>query len=310
MQSSLSQFKMFGACQRKWVLGRKYEPKAKAAALAEGDVFHTVLGKFYGQNTEAAGLEVYEVTMAEYLENAKAAGLHQDKIDRLAEKFAVMKPILTSYWKHVSAGDQLKYGFIAIERPFEIKLARGLVIKGYIDGIWRDLSTGARFIVEHKYQSGFDEELMALDLQVSLYTMALLPEFGLLPTLYNVGVKPLNRRGKNETIQAFQERVADGIDKEMSGFQYRSGEFTSKYFIRRTFSRGRRDLEVAYEQMVNMAKLMARVKKNEALAYRNVGDQCLYMCPFREICIEEDPLVIENLFIEKHKPEKKVVRKV
>jgi hypothetical protein len=293
---SYSQFSRFGQCPRKDQLARRYEPKVKAAALAEGEIFHLALAKMYSQGKADAGRDVVEAVKADYLSQAKTNGVKPDVIDRLEQKFSNLSVMLDAYASSVLPYDLNHYEIVAVEREFSVELEPGVILKGFIDGIWKDRSSGVRFIVEHKYKSSHDDDLIPLDLQVSLYTLALLPEFGPLPTLYNVCLKPANRRGKNETAQDFAYRVAQSVRNETAGFQWTPGEFSSRYFLRRTYSRGRADLTAALQQVRSMNRIMELVEKNPEMVWRNVGEHCLYMCPFKPICIEEDPLVIQQLY--------------
>lgn len=298
---SYSQFAQFGQCPRKRQLSQRYEPKVTAAALAEGDVFHLCLAKMYRQGKTEAGREVFEITRDGYLTDAKDAGLPVDKIEKLEIKFSNLAVILEAYGTYILPRDLDHYEILEVEMEFKVDLDDKTELRGFVDGIFRDRKTGVRYIVEHKYKSGHDDDLVPLDLQVSLYTLALLPVYGHLPTLYNVGLKPANRRGKNETMADFSARVADLVRKEAAAFRWTSGEFDSKNFLRRTYSRGNGELSAALQQVRSQARFMKEIDENPELVWRNVGDHCLYMCPFKPICIEEDPLLIGQLYDRKYK---------
>lgn len=305
VHGSYSLLSTLALCPRKWQLSRRYEPKVKARALAEGDVFHQVLGKFYGVQDYAKGREVLDLVADEYLAQAKANGLSQGQVEALESRFAGLGGVASVYWDKIAQPDFKRFRFLWIEKPFTVRLSRTLVLHGYVDGVWEDLSTGVRYIVEHKYKSDHHEELMPLDLQVSLYTLALIPEFGVLPTLYNVARKPLQKRKPLESFVDFSKRIREAILSESEGFAYRHDEFESRFFVRQRYSRGKGDLEVALEQARAMAKAMKAFDRRPELVYRNVGEHCLFMCPFRSICLEEDPLVVEQFFHDKRKLEAK-----
>lgn len=293
---SYSQFSRFGQCPRKDQLARRYEPKVKALALAEGEIFHKVLGEMYSRGEAGAGRDVLEATKASYLSGARSHDARPETLDRIEQKFSNLSVMLEAYATRVFPRDLERYEILAVEREFSVELEPGVVLRGFLDGIWRDRASGVRFIAEHKYKSSYEEDLMPLDLQVSLYTLALLPEFGLLPTLYNVCLKPAHRRGKNESAEDFSRRVSKSVMEETAGFQWEPGEFSSRYFIRRTYSRGRTDLAVALQQVRSMNRVMELVDRNPDMVWRNVGDHCLYTCPFRPICIDEDPFIAGQLY--------------
>lgn len=307
---SYSQFSTFGQCPRKSQLGKRYEPKVTAAALAEGDVFHLCLGKMYAQGKADAGWQVFEVTRDNYLSEAKAHGLAADQFEKLEVKFSNLRAMLQAYADYVLPKDLQHYEVLAVEKEFQVEIKEGVLLRGFIDGVWKDRKNGVRFIVEHKYKSGHEDDLMPMDLQVSLYTLALLPEMGHLPTLYNVALKPANRRGKNESAQDFAQRVAQAVKDDTAQFRWTPGEYDSKRFLRRTYSRGKAELSAALQQVRSQDRIMQLIEKEPEMVWRNVGDHCLWMCPFKPICIDEDPLVIEKFYERKQRSDKPKVKPV
>jgi len=305
MNRSYSQFSTFALCPRKHVLGRKYESKVKATALAEGDIFHLCLGKMYAQGDADAGLEVFKVTREQYLKDAKEGGASTESIERMIVKFASLEAMLKAYREKIFPGDMARYDILAVEKSFDIKVARGLRLRGYVDGIWRDKSSGVRFIMEHKYKTSHEEDLMHLDLQVSLYTAAMIEEYGPLPTFYNVALKPQNRMKKNETHHDFVTRIYTDVTEKMTGFLYSPGDFACDRFVRKTYSRGKTELKAAIDQITSMDRVMRRVEKHPELAWRNVGDHCLWLCSFRPVCIDEDPMDVNRLYELKQRMEPK-----
>ena len=299
---SYSQFSTFGMCPRKYQLGKKYEPKMTAAPLAEGDVFHLALGKMYAQADPNAGREIFRVTRDNYIADAKASGAKPEAIERLEQKFYNLHGMLEAYATVIVPQDLQRYEILAVEKEFLIPLERGLKLRGFVDGVWKDKQSGVRFIVEHKYKSKHEDDLMAMDLQVSLYTLALLEEYGPLPTLYNVALKPMNRRGIKESATDFAARVGQAIKDEMATFRWTPGEYEGKYFLRRTYSRGKAELTAALQQVRSQNRIMKIVEKDPSMVWRNVGDHCLFMCPFKPICIEEDTLLIDQYYERKGAP--------
>lgn len=301
-QRSYSQYSTFGLCPRKWQLSKKYEPKITAAVLAEGDVFHLAIGKMYAQADPNAGKAVFDFTRDDYFKRLALAGAPQEKIDSLTVKFAALEAMIAVYTEKIFKHDMGQYDVLETEKEFKIKVGPGLVLGGFIDGVWRDKKSGVRFIVEHKYKQRHEPELMPLDLQVSLYTLALLEEYGPLPTLYNVALKPMNRQGTKETLAEFTARLQTVVTDEMAAFRWTPGDYSDKRFVRQTYSRGRAELTAALNQIRYQDKVMRTIDKDAGKVWRNVGDHCLYFCPFKNICIEEDPLVIDRFFDKKDRP--------
>jgi CRISPR/Cas system-associated exonuclease Cas4 (RecB family) len=300
--NTYSNYSTFALCPRKWQLGRKYEPKITHAALAEGDLFHLSVAKMYAQNDPKAGEAVFDFTKGEYLKRLTAAKAPQDTVDKWEMKFAALEAMIHAYATQIFVHDSKRFTVLHTEKKFKVKIAPGLTLVGSVDGIWQDRQSGVRFIVEHKYKTGHEEELIALDLQVSLYTLALLEEFGPLPTLYNVALKPGNRQGVKETPADFIARLKTVITDEMANFRWTPGDFREKRFLRQTYSRGRAELTAALNQIRSQDKVMRGIQKDPGKVWRNVGDHCLYFCPFKSICIEEDPLVVDRFFDKKDVP--------
>ncbi len=298
---SYSQFKTFAMCPRKWWLSRRYDPKLKSSALAEGDLFHIALAKFYAQNDKKAGIDALTAVAEEYRAQTEEAGASDAVREKLDTKITMLYTMAEMYYDQIAVRDHTRFEILAVEKPFTLDLGNGeVVIEGVVDAIVRDRVTGARYIKEHKYQTDFDEELLALDLQSTIYVIAEMKDFGILPVIYNVTRKPQYRQGKKETRLQFLERAKKAALEEMQGWNsYQPNEYTSKFFERRVFSRGRTDMESCLAQMRGQDLMMKIVEANPAHACRNVGDHCLYFCPFKSICIDEDPLAIENFFVDK-----------
>lgn len=288
---SYSQFRRFGECPHRWSLERKYEPRRKGLALDEGAAFHLALGKFYAAKSLPAGQDVIQTCFGEITPR------DEEDAERLKTKKNALTAVVEAYWTHVAVRDHDEFDVLSGEQPFEFETG-GVKVVGQMDGVWRHKKTGTVFLVEHKYMDDLRDELMALDLQVSLYTLALLPQYGLLPTLYNVCRKPLYKETKKDgTPDAFRARVREMVAKEAGGFSYTAvGGFESRFLVRRAYSRGKADLEAALQQIKAQSRVMAEVEADPSRAWRNIGDQCLYWCPFRDICVFQDPILVEEFF--------------
>jgi len=285
---SYTQLRDLAECERRWQLGRKYEIRTKSKALAEGELMHLCLGKMYGTRDfshAGAVIDAYQNQMSEEPREDAA---------ELAIKFEVLRGMAYTYWDSIAAFDLKLFSIEEIETPFEIEVAPGIVLSGFVDGIWKHIPSGTRFIVEHKYKQDHHQELMSLDLQVSIYTLAMLPKYGHLPTLYNVIRKPQLRIGKKETPREFVQRVRDSVAEELV---WSATDMKTRYFVRHTYTRGQRELAVALSSVREMAIRMMELHYRPERVIRNVGDHCLYFCPFRDICIEDDPMIAQDRFI-------------
>lgn len=291
--TSYSQYRNFAECPRKWELSRKYEPKRKAAALQDGSTWHLVLAKFYATKSFEAGMAGLKV------EFDNISPFDGRDAEALMAKRTSMMALASTYWQRVAERDLEEFEVLAVEKPFKVRLNRGLYLQGYVDLVLKHRKTGITFIVEHKHQQDLHDELLALDLQVSLYTLALLPEYGLLPTLYNVCRKPMYKRSeaKGETAEQFSARVIKLIDEESAKINWSYDGFDSRFHVRRAYSRGQGDLKAALQQARVMAKQMHGIEKDPSLVWRNVGDHCMYRCSFRDLCIAEDPIVIDERYL-------------
>lgn len=293
---SYSQFSTFASCPRRWQLSQRWDPKHKAVALTEGDLYHKVLAKFYSGATLDQGMAFVDA----YANQLNA--VDPDRYDRVQFKIALLRESLAIYFNRILSMDLQRFEVISVEEAFEVKLAPGLVLRGFVDGVLRDKVNGVRYILEHKYKQDHESELMPLDLQVSTYTLGLLPKYGLLPTMYNVARKPLYKPKKNESAVEFGTRNGQVMNEEIKDFQWTPMDYESRFYVRQVYSRGAGDLDVARAQLLALSKAMDAVRKHPERVYRNVGDHCLYMCPFREVCLVEEPIVINRFFVPKSAP--------
>lgn len=298
---SYSQFDTFAGCPRRWQLSRLYEAKRKSVALHEGDLWHIMMAKVYSGQPVDKVLPIAGDYLSALLE-------HREEVDerqKIEAKWAMMMEVFEQYHELVVKPDLDAFEIVAVERPIRMDLPGGLELIGQVDGLFRHKKTKVLYILEHKFKQDHQEDLMALDLQVSLYTMQLLSEYGLLPTLYNVVRKPLYKLGKQEKLEDFRTRVAEEIAEEFKQLKttYKPLDLGTRFTVRQAYSRGKLDLQVAHRQVLEMTRRMLELDADPSRVYRNVGEECLYLCPFKSICLEEDPLVVDALFIRKKAPE-------
>jgi len=266
-------------------------------ALQEGDAFHIALGKMYGTGNPQLSEDVVKAYFQQMTPR------DEEDAQKIETRRNSLEAVCSCYWKYVASNDLSEFEILGIEVPFSFdlrKMGSPIDIVGYIDGVWRHKKSGVIFLVEHKYQSDLADELIALDLQVSLYTIALMPKYGILPTLYNVCRKPQYKPKKGEDHKGFLKRVRDEVLGESKKLQYNPVTgYESRFLVRRIYSRGRMDIDSALQQVANLGRLMVEIERDPSKTWRHTGDHCKYYCPYREICIHEDPILVDEFFIPK-----------
>ena len=267
----------------------------------EGSAFHLVLEKFYQKKMGLKkGLHILDEVEKELTEHLKLVG-HQDQQDKFFTRINSLRAVIDRYYHHILAPDSKRFDVEEVELPVEMFINKGksneLHVRGFVDAIWKDKKTGRRYIVEHKYLADFHAEIIPFDLQSAIYTMSLLEKYGPLPTIYNVARKSMMRwNPEKEGKEEFVTRLKGKMDKELEDFTWKATNYKSRYFVRQVFSRSRKELQIALASLNSIGKAMAGVEKNPETVYRNSGANCLYFCGFRDLCLEEDPLVIGDRF--------------
>ncbi len=124
------------------------------------------------------------------------------------------------------------YEHLGVETKFAMPLPCGWTFKGKIDKPMRDTRTGEELLLERKTSAIIDErfwEDIMLDSQPKGYLLAAQKALGLNVTkvMYDLYGKPQIRLRKNETPEAFQERLGDTyLHDYMKYFQRRIIPFT------------------------------------------------------------------------------------
>jgi len=273
---SFSELNTFWMCPRKHELEYKKQikPKVEDIKLFEGRLMHALLKEIY--KPERSISEILDEEYKRYFSLLK----REDKKQEFDEKFARIRACFDIYLAEVASSDVEKYDVLEVESDIEVEID-DFILEGKIDAIFKEKQKGTLYIVEHKYRSDISDELVFLDFQISIYTMALIGEFKtILPTLYNVIKKPAFRLKQGEDLTEFELRVKEALK-----------ERKDEFFIRRIYSRSKRQLEVSLRQIRDTLKVINSVN------YRNVGEHCLYMCPYKEICLFEDEHIIKEKFV-------------
>ena len=171
----------------------------------------------------------------------------------------------------------------APEQEFKVRLARGVYLKGKMDGI---TETGVP--VEHKTTgtgaSGIDKYIdhLAYDDQVALYMLVL----GCERAIYTVIQKPTIRQKQNETEDEYLERVGQWYDTDPE----------SKMKVLNV-TRTAGELEEKRQEVIYLAKQIRRTK----MFWRNPNACSIVSCPYASICLNYDPAIQPIGFIKKER---------
>lgn len=277
---------------------QRLQPKRKRIYFDEGTAAHNAMQVIYSGGTIQAAIDAFDKVYDHHI-----VGLEkypEDK-EKAITKFLGTRALVTVYLEKVAPVDMKNYDTKYVEKEFSVpiidpdgKPMPDVMFAGKMDGIWTE-RTGhkASMVVEHKFYSSFNENenTLYLDQQVTLYALAAALAFGItVPvTLYNVARKPRNERQKDETHDEFFYRIYENISEE-----------PKKYFSRVPVTRGPNHFRVAQEILYNAAMVITG-KKPLPYIYRNVGDHCLWLCPFKVPCLDPDPRFIEQFFEKKPK---------
>lgn len=297
-----SEIKALFMCPRNHHLGftRGLTPKRKKIYFDEGAAGHSAFQAFYsGKSIEEAIGEFDKI----YDGHMKSISAYPEDHDKAVTKFLRLRAMIVAYLEKVGKKDMEAYDTSHVEEEFVVPIIDlngnpmpDVMFAGKLDGIWTEREGNkVSMLVEHKFYSSFNEtdNVMYLDQQVTLYALAAAIKFGVkVPvTLYNVCTKPKNERTKSETPDEFFYRIYElASDPKNAG----------NYFKRVPVTRGPQHFRVAREILYNAALVITGQKPLPYL-YRNVGDHCLWLCPFKQICIEEDPRVLEQMYEPKKK---------
>lgn len=279
---------------------RRLQPKKRKIYFDEGTAGHSAFQAFYsGKSVEESVAEFDKI----YESHMESIAAYPEDHDKAIVKFLRLRALIVAYLEKVGKEDMKAYNTAHVEEEFVVPILDmegnplpDVMFAGKLDGIWTE-RTGNKvsMVVEHKFYSSFNEtdNVMYLDQQVTLYALAAAIKFGVkVPvTLYNVCVKPRNEKTKTETPDEFFYRIYELTSDPKN---------RDTYFHRMPVTRGPQHFRIAHEILYNAA-LIITGKKPMPYLYRNVGDHCLWLCPFKQICLEEDPRVLDQMYEKKAK---------
>jgi hypothetical protein len=288
LKFSYSRVTEFKNCKRRAALARLYKPKVKALKLEEGTIVHKCLESMYKAD---ASWKRHLSESEEYVK--KLPELDQFKA---RQKLGMIEPVLDYYYQQVVVPDLRNYDIVEQEVLHEFEILDHPVI-GKVnfvlkpDAVWRHRSKNIRFLVEYKYMLQ-EPSIPFLDFQIGLYTLGLLPEYGMLPTMYQVIYKPKFEMGKKDAdLPSFLARVREDIPDP--DFSYGDGvEFSCKRFSRRIYSRSREELAITLDDVRRTIIEMVTGFEDT----RNPSGDCSWKCQFLRICFEENPVLVDSFY--------------
>jgi hypothetical protein len=284
------------------------QPKKKKIYFDEGTAAHNAMQTIYSGGTVDEAIASFDKVYEGHIAGLEKYPAEKDKA---ISKFLATRALVLVYLETIVPDDMKKYDTSHVEEEFTVpildmdgKAIPDVMFAGKMDGIWTEREgSKASMVVEHKFYASFNEveNTLYLDQQVTLYALAAALAFGIkVPvTLYNVARKPRNERQKDESPDEFFYRIYELVSDPKN---------RKSYFSRVPITRGYQHFRVAHEILFNAAMIITG-KAPLPYTYRNVGDHCLWLCPFKSICLEQDPRTTEQMFEKKPKlhPELEIV---
>lgn len=227
----------FLACKERARLGyvEGWTSQTTSNAIVFGQLFHSALESLYKhmkiggeinsptfvQNVAKAALATYKKEV-----NESRVWTVEDETDHLINSgylYILLPEYVNQYWKKDS-----KHEWLIVEDAFQNKFEvpppndtvyedlRLIDLKGRYDQVYRN-ADGEVWLKEVKTKSRFDpsiQDKLPFDLQVMLYLLNYRLEFNVMPTgfVYDMIQRPALRKGKNENLKHFMDRVRGDVD--------------------------------------------------------------------------------------------------
>lgn len=215
-----------------------------SAGQMRGTVGHAALGEWYKTwNAEKAMQKASDEMFKFELDTGRDC----------QEDWDLISGVLTRYFAWSLEMDK-SFKLLAVEQEFNIELADGLVLKGFIDGVL-DIN-GSVWLLENKFNKQASVEHVDLDPQVSIYMLAAY-ELGYNPMgcLYNV------------------VRMADGKKA------HEEPALRSKVY------RNAEGLSVIRAELIEQMHEMEEFHKGNVRVFRNPTKDCKWDCSFYTACL-------------------------
>lgn len=294
-----SMLRCFKECRRRY----KYEyidllkPVDRPKALEIGTLYHKMLEQYVTEGN-------IDIQLPEH-----------EEVDEF--NFAIAQAMATAYVDWIK--DQ-GLEFIEVELPFVVSVGYGKRLKGKIDAVVE--RNGEYFLVEHKTTSQYSEEYLQslmLDEQPTNYLFAFnklidhaelagmdkkaVGMFYLIvekPTIKPFKATSLEQRKykKDGSLYANQREFDETLEefKERLGKWYTEEERIHRHFIYRKPT----ELSERIEDLQLQIKDLIRAEA-DGTYYRNPASCKVFGCPYRPLCIAEDPTNFIDLYTTKTK---------
>ena len=270
---------IFKSCQMKykWNYVDGLKPLRKSNVFSMGTILHKAFEIYY--NNISDPFKYIDDTTKDLVANA----LLQDDV----EDYTTMRYTLLGMWTY-SPFKVTDFKKVEPEMEFRVKVpgTRGIVFVGKIDGLVTDLN-GRLWVRELKTTSQAFAQFELRSRQSAQGTGYLwamrrmgIPVEGI---LYDYVKKPLLRKGVNENMDQYGQRI-----------MYDYGNRPDVYYKRHPSYRSDYELDL-FEQDLRSASLDIRKRTHDGKWHRN-SDQCWNYnseCPYLKICFRQpDPLTI------------------
>jgi hypothetical protein len=285
---TFSMLNKFRNCRKAcyWRYIKELEPLTKSHALFFGSVIHECLEIWHSIKTGgAATLAVACFINKTYPE--------RDNDEQQLKDWHLAAAMMRGYI--VEYGHE-PFEVIALEQTFEGSItnpetgapSKSFILSGKVDGIVKQ--DGQYFLLEHKTTSSIDGsyiERLWLDFQITLYAHYIEKTMGIkiAGIIYNILVKARLRQSKNESNEAFQERLAAKY-QEPGMFHRETIYITNEMFGELT------------AELWELTKQLLDCRK-KGMYYRNTA-QCFQWnraCPYLALCRSNgSQLVIDSSY--------------
>lgn len=276
---------IYRSCQKKfhWHYIEGLRPIRKSSALSLGTVLHDAFNMYYNKFNAIEVLSYITKTMDDQIANASP-----DE----AENLQIIKYTLVGMWTNYPLS-LAEFTKIEPEMEFKVKIPgmRGVVFVGKVDGLVTD-SNGKMWIRELKSTAlGFSdfEKKSKYSPQGTGYIWAMRQlGYPIEGVLYDFVKKPLLRKGVNEKVIQFGERI-------MKDYKDRPDVYYKRHFV----YHNQDELELFQQDLTNGAVDIRR-KKRLGNWHRN-QDSCWdwnQECPYLRICFQKvpDPLTVQLFY--------------
>ena len=266
----------FLACRKRADLGYRqgWSSLTTSNAITFGTLFHACLEKYY-QAKDSDIPKLITDCLQEYKESVtKERQWTVEDAENHALNEGFIRSVLPKYvdnYKDKDAGKQ--YSFV--EKEFNVEIM-GIRCRGKMDRVETN-KDGAIWVVDTKTKSRIDpniQDRLSYDPQVMLYILAYQTITGKLPAGFMLDIiqRPALRRGKEETLQHFVERVKKDVDES--------------YFARIQWRLDPKEFEVWKEEFRQMVQEFKAWAEGRSATYRNPAScETRYgTCKFVKVC--------------------------